>query len=143
MSINKTKYRPAIYFISICYLNFFFLFPFFHHHHSESEYSYEENEMVHSHLFNDVDDGEHPNESYHHYEDEIHHYHLSKNKNIFSNPTSREFQSLLNIQLYLILNNSVIDLEISAIGTPSFDGFFKHQWDKYVLSAANISPPLV
>lgn len=143
MSIIKIKYRPVIYIISLFYLNFFLLFPFFHSHHSESEFSNEKSTLIHSHLFSNVDKSGHPEETNHHFEDENHHIHLIQNKSIYSITPTRDFLFSLNIDFYTTSANSKIDRQLSAIATPTIQGFSKDRWIKYVHSATNVSPPLV
>jgi len=135
----RKKYRIIIYLLSFIYANFFFLSPFFHHHHSDPDISQEQSNIVHSHLFNE---NPHSEESDSHFEDENHHSHFSQNNYIISFTKYRDIQPSEIIIFYSNLEYSKIDLEISALNKLPLDCFSESQWDKYVHTATNVSPPL-
>lgn len=99
--------------------------------------------MVHSHLFNDFKNSPYSEESYPHYGDENYHSHLNQNNFVYSVTPSRNLQPSLNIDFYSTLEYSIKDRGIPAINTSTIDGFHILQWDKYVHSATNVSPPLI
>ena len=136
---HRKKYRSIIYLLSLFYANFFFLSPFFHYHNSDTNISHGQNNIIHSHFFND---NPHTEDSDTHFEDENHHSHFSQNNYIYSSANSREIQSSVIIDFYTTLDYSKIELEISAIDKHPLVSYSKAQWEKYVHSATNISPPL-
>ena len=142
MSKNRNKYRPIIFLLSFFYLNFFFLSPYFHHHHPESESPQEKKETVHTHLFSDLDHNSHTEEADHHLDDENHHSHLFQNNLVNITAPSRELETALNIGFYYTVEYSIQFEEVSLINRDFKEPFSQFQWEKYVHSATNVSPPL-
>lgn len=139
MEKYKKKYRSIIYLLSLFYANFFFLSPFIHHHHSDVDISQKQSNLSHSHFFNE---NPHSEESDSHFEDENLHSHFIQNNYIYNSNRSKDIQSSLIINFNSNLDYSKIDLEISALNKYPLDCFSESQWDKYVHSATNVSPPL-
>lgn len=140
MDKYRKKYRSIIYLLSLFYANFFFLSPFFHYHNSDTNISHGQSNVIHSHFFKD---NLHTEESNSHFEDENHHSHFSQNNYIYSSTISRDIQSSVIIDFYTTLDYSKIELEISAIDKYPLYHFSESQWEKYVQSATNVSPPLL
>ena len=139
MDKYRKKYRSIIYLFSLFYANFFFLSPFFHYHNSDTNVSHGQSNVIHSHFFND---NPHTEDSDTHFEDENHHSHFSQSNYIYSSTKYRDIQSPVIIEFRTTLDYSNIELEISSIDKHPLDHDSQSQWEKYVQSATNVSPPL-
>ncbi|MCF6269978.1 MAG: hypothetical protein L3J41_09715 [Melioribacteraceae bacterium] len=147
---NRKKYRTIIYLLSLFYVNLFFLSPHVHHHHSDNEdlhshphsVSGEKSEIIHTHLFYDSDNLHSKESDNHYHNEENHSSYLFQANYVSSLKAFRDLLPSLNIDFYSIVEYSIKEREISVIDTPTISGFSKLQWNKYVQSATNLSPPL-
>ena len=141
MIIHLQKYNALQLVISILYVKFFLISPFFHHHHEE-EFANVERTIFHSHLFSQYSDNQNSNDPSQHTVEEENHYHLVPlNLTGFISPLRT--QQL--IQLYDFYSIQIYPQDISEkeiIKPVSNNLVIQLQWEKYVHSATNVSPPL-
>ena len=140
---NPVKYRSFIFNFSFIFLIFSLLTPIFHYHPLESEPSQDKSQMIHSHLFNDSNQGSHSKESEEHSEDEDHSSHLLFVNYAYSTTSQRALGPFNNSYFHTTIKYSVADHKIYTINTPTLNAFSKIQLEKYVHSAGNVSPPLI
>jgi len=147
---NRKKYSPFVYLISFFYLSFFFLSPYFHQHNKDSGVSHsqshslsgEKNGVIHSHLSNDFTHSHHSEESDNHYDFENHNSHLYQINYVFGITQPKNLQHSPNIDFYSTVEYSINDNAVPLINTYPIEHFSQLQWEKYVHSAANVSPPI-
>jgi hypothetical protein len=142
MFINQNKYRPLIYFISLFYVNFFFLSPYFHHHHEEEDATTIEVLTFHSHIINQHEEEHHDDDQDHHVQDDSNHDHFIKlnSSHFLSLVKSIDLSSKSN--LYFINRYPYLS-EVNDVGQLIVIYFpSKLQRDKYVYTESNLPPPL-
>ena len=141
MIIHLQKYNALQLVISILYVKFFLISPFFHHHHEE-ELANVERVIFHSHLFSQYSDDQNSNDPSQHTIEEENHYHLVPlNLTGFISPLRTQqliqYYEFYSIQIY---PQDISEKEI--IKPVSSNLIIQLQWEKYVHSATNVSPPL-
>jgi hypothetical protein len=122
-------------------VKFFLISPFFHHHHQE-EVANLKSTIFHSHLFNERPDNQNSTEHFQLTIEEENHYHLVPlNLTGFISPLRTQqliqFYDFYSIQIY---PQDISEKEI--IKSVSSNLIIQLQWEKYVHSATNVSPPL-
>lgn len=141
MTTLFNKYRYLFFLLVGAYLNFSLLLPVFHHHHEEESGTLGK-QKYHSHLLNDL----HPqNEEQH---TDFHSVEDVPNHNHFVNLNLVETGKVKRILFYQITHVVLTFTGIEESKTKSkfiIETKPKDNLDRerYVLSAANVSPPLV
>jgi hypothetical protein len=136
------KYSALTLIFSLIYLKFFIVSPFFHHHHHDELTDFKQS-VFHSHIF-DVKDSKSSSvpgvnfdnaEAEHSHFDQINfqYFTLSQRVSLVS-----QYSINCSIQFNLI-DRSDQSVVSNIISPPDI----QIKWDKYVQSAANVSPPLV
>jgi hypothetical protein len=141
MIIHLQKYNALQLVISILYVKFFLISPFFHHHYEEEVANFE-SVIFHSHMFNQYSDNQNSNNPSQYTIEEENHYHLVPlNLTGFISPLRTQqliqFYDFYSIQIY---PQDISEKEI--IKPVSSNLIIQLQWEKYVHSATNVSPPL-
>ncbi|MDP2301968.1 MAG: hypothetical protein Q8N03_06050 [Ignavibacteria bacterium] len=141
MIVQSQKYSSLTVAFIFIYLKFFLISPFFHHHHSEELINHFDI-VFHSHLFearandSDITSGvilDNPETEHNHFDQ------LNIQSFVF---TSRNIY--VSTDYITSTFNSIPDKFLNQCITKNFEkpSVIKYQQDKYVHSAANVSPPL-
>jgi hypothetical protein len=136
------KYSALTLIFSLIYLKFFIVSPFFHHHHHDELTDFKHS-VFHSHIF-DIEDSKSSSvpgvnfdnaKAGHNHFDQINfqYFTLSQRISLVS-----QYSINCSIQFNLI-DRSDQSVVSNIISPPDI----QIKWDKYVQSAANVSPPLV
>ncbi len=142
MTKVNNKYKIPFLFVTIVYLNFYFLSPLFHLH-SKVENDLIGAENPHLHFVNDHHHHEHEHESHedhHSLEDFSKHDHLTDIDSI-------EFQTVKRI-----VNFTFPQLVVEYVSDNNTQNYSKRlvqflpkinlKWERYVQSATNVAPPV-
>ena len=134
------KYRHLSTFVGAAYLGFSLVLPVFHHHHEE-ENSHSETHEYHSHLLSGIH--EHDKEThtdFHSLEDINNHTHFV-NLNLVDNGKVKRIliSQITPISISFSANEETKSYSNKLIKTEPED---KQRRERYVRSAANVSPPL-
>ncbi|MDP2362927.1 MAG: hypothetical protein Q8M94_04055, partial [Ignavibacteria bacterium] len=142
MNPKTKKYRSFIYTLTPVFLIFVLFSPFFHHHHADEVIAKVDETIVHSHLLNPISDNHNSEETSHSSSDRANQYVFVKLNTSTANNSPRLLQPSPQNHFCLIQYFFQNNFAKESIQNLAVEPITQLQWEKYVHSAANVSPPL-
>lgn len=140
MNLKRKRYRYLIYLLPAVYVFSFLLSPYFHHH--PDELFHNDQHKFHSHLLENPQDDHSSEETHSHNLDESnkHHFHSVKLSSSTTIITKRTPDFIMSVVVDLPL-----EIQLTTYHNYTLEKKPKNsiQQDRYIQTAANVSPPLV